>query len=517
MKIAWLSPLPPVRSGIASYSMMLLPEIAKLAEVTAVVDQPETDSGGICRVIGVEEFRRERGAFDVVVCQVGNNIHHEFVWREAREHPSVLVLHELVLHHLVTEATLAQGDSESYVSLMAESEGDAGKAFARGRAAGLHFEEGNFLFPGSSSLAAASSAIIVHNQWSRDRLMASGVTTPIRVIDHPLDQLKIGAGEGGNLVRQEHGFPEQSRVIGMFGFVTQPKRPQVVFEAFSRAYRSNPELRLLVVGQAAPNIDLPALARRLEVPDEAWSSTGWTSDRQFDEAIMAVDRVVSLRYPSAGESSGAIVRVFAAGKPVAVSDYAQFSELPDEVVVKIPLGDLEISRLEQFMIAQFEDERVGALQKRWIAAHGDPAVVAREYLSVMEEARHSPPRRSERKLPSHLSSLGVMPALGVDSFIAERTGTTVSIAATISNRGSSMIRSLDWGGPAYRMIVKLMAEGREITSAWWTLPGDLAPGESVTLSGSVRGRGGDEVALVHGWVNAPLADETPFFTGRVTE
>ena len=66
--------------------------------------------------------------------------------------------------------------------------------------------------------------------------------------------------------------------------------------------------------------------------------TGYVDDAEFDDYYAAADRLVNLRYPSAGETSGTLIRAFEAGKPVAVSDYAQFAELPDDVVTKIAFG-----------------------------------------------------------------------------------------------------------------------------------------------------------------------------------
>lgn len=493
---------------------MLLPEIAKLADVTAVVEQDSIDPKPPCSIITIDEFRGRRDEFDAIIAQLGNNIHHEFVWREARAHPCVVVLHELVLHHLITEATLARGDGESFIELMRESDGLAGEAFARGRAFGHHFETGNFLFPGSSAIASSSHAIIVHNRWASERLIESGVRTSIRVIDHPLDRLHVDRKESDERrIRESHRFPVDSRVIGMFGFVTWPKRPEVVFEAFGNALREDEKLRLLIVGEAAPNVDLEELARRFGISEELWSSTGWTSDLEFDAALVGVDRVVSLRYPSAGESSGALARIFAAGKPVAVSDYAQFAELPGDVVVKIPLGETEVEKLAGFMTSSFDEVAVGEKQRTWIDAHGRPETIAREYLDVLESAKGA--RRRAMGRPAHYSSMGVMPRLTIESFRASGKDGLVLVEARVRNEGDASIRSYTWGQPAYRLIVKLMAGGTELISRWWPLPRDLAPGESADIAGSIRGRDADEIRLVHGWFDLPIADETPFFIGEV--
>ena len=53
--------------------------------------------------------------------------------------------------------------------------------------------------------------------------------------------------------------------------------------------------------------------------------------------------VVSLRWPTMGETSAAAVRALSLGKPLVVSDVGAFRELPDEVAIKVPVGEGEIA------------------------------------------------------------------------------------------------------------------------------------------------------------------------------
>ena len=87
MKIAVLTPLPPARTGVAHYASILLPALAKRADVRAF------DS--------LDGYRRDD--FDHVIYHLGNNPFHEFVYAEAMREPGVIVLHDLVLHHLIVE------------------------------------------------------------------------------------------------------------------------------------------------------------------------------------------------------------------------------------------------------------------------------------------------------------------------------------------------------------------------------------------------------------------------------
>src|SRR5262249_55082375 len=128
------------------------------------------------------------------IYQLGNNPHHEWIYREAMRTPGVIVLHDLVLHHLIVEMTLARGDVEGYVEALRANHGAGGEGGARGRAAGLHSEMGNFLMPASVEVARRSRAVIVHNEWAADRLRSFGVTTPIHVVPHPFEPQPAARG-----------------------------------------------------------------------------------------------------------------------------------------------------------------------------------------------------------------------------------------------------------------------------------------------------------------------------------
>ena len=110
MKLAYVSPLPPVRSGVAHYSALLLPGLAARHDVVAVVDQERVDPMPV-PVIRAAELERRAAEFDAIVCQLGNNRYHELAWQVASRGGAIVVLHDVVLHHLLVELTLARSDA----------------------------------------------------------------------------------------------------------------------------------------------------------------------------------------------------------------------------------------------------------------------------------------------------------------------------------------------------------------------------------------------------------------------
>src|SRR4029453_19369808 len=105
MRVAFFSPLPPSKSGIADYSQTLIAHLSRLAGpkfFSAAGDPAESD---------------------VALYQVGNNTYHDFVYETALRHPGVVVMHESNLHHLIAGVTIKRGDWKAYLR---EVEYDAG-------------------------------------------------------------------------------------------------------------------------------------------------------------------------------------------------------------------------------------------------------------------------------------------------------------------------------------------------------------------------------------------------------
>jgi len=439
--------MPPERTGIAHYSAMLLPELSKRLDLTVVT-------------------KHEALSTEHRIYQLGNNPHHEWIYREALEVPGVIVLHDVVLHHLIVEMTLARGDADAYAAALRASHGEPGEAWARGRAAGLHSEMGNFLLPASIEVANRSRAVIVHNRWAADLLLSFGVSTPIHVVPHPS--------------RGPRPQPSPSRkVAGVLGFLTSAKRGEVVLDAMAKTH----DVELLVVGEAAPNIDA-----------SKFRTTGYVSDEDFDAYFARVDRIVNLRYPTAGETSGTLIRAFEAGKPVAVSNYAQFSEYPDECVVKIPFGEGEADALAEFLMRDFDRARIAKAQHEWLEANARLDQTADGYVQALDGLAGGRVVGVSRTVP-------LFPSLAV----VDRDEARV----TVANRGDFTIRTRVYGEPGYRLIAKLFDDGREIADRWIELSRDVAPGEETTVT--VPYRAGATLRLYHAIEGIPMLDPEPWY------
>jgi hypothetical protein len=254
----------------------------------------------------------------------------------------------------------------------------------------------------------------------------------------------------------------------MFGFVTAAKRPEVVVEAFARALKREPRLRLLIVGEPAPNIELAELMESHGVTTEQWQATGYVSDADFDGWLAAVDKVVNLRYPSAGETSGALYHIVAAGKAVAVSDYASFTDLPHGVAAKIAIDEREVEQLTEFLLTGTADV---AAQRAWLAREGSLARAVATYVEAV-----SAPLRSVEVHQTPRKPIALFPRWQ----LLQSKATPQSITFELKNLTGDVIEQPSYLSPAYRVIVKFFAGAVELSSRWLAPPHDIAPQESVS-------------------------------------
>ncbi|HXH89820.1 MAG TPA: glycosyltransferase family 4 protein [Gaiellaceae bacterium] len=323
MNVAYYSPMPPERSGIADYSALLLPALRRHASVD-VVRRGRT--------------RPARGA-DLSLYHVGNNPDaHGWIVDALRKRPGVVVLHDFVLHHLVAGLTIGRRDGHGYLDAMEREGGVVARLLAHGvldkRIPPL-WESRPQEFHLAGEVLGLATGLIVHSHHVEERARAAGFERPIWRVPHP--------GWPVPELAAEH--VEGDPVIGSFGNLNSSKRIPQLLEAFARLRRDRPGARLLLVGATSPGFDLDRRLQRLGLPSDGIVREDYVDERRLWALMAACDVCVNLRAPTMGETSGSVVRQLSLGKPVIVSDLGWFSELPAAAALKIPVGESEVDAL----------------------------------------------------------------------------------------------------------------------------------------------------------------------------
>ncbi len=397
MRLAYFSPLPPSKSGIADYSFELLPYLARGADISVFVEHPSElkanqgrDDYAVYDVVHFNGMHRQQ-PFDLCLYHSGNNPHHEFIYERAQQVPGLVVLHEHCLHHLIAWKTLGRDDEESYRDEMFHAYGRRGLQLAEMRATGVGSDYQQFLLPLNRRLIENSRGLIVHNEYAASQLEtpSDGQARPVAVIPHHLAPKAYELDAMDALeCRRELRLPEDRWILASFGYVTQAKRIPTLLRAFKKLLAVMPQAMCLIVGEDHWQWSVAPLIEELEL-QESVRLTGYTKEEDFFRYLKAVDAIVNLRYPTAGETSGTLIRSFGAGKPVIVSDFGQFGELPDDICLKVSPGENEekelYAQLRKLAYRPKLREQLSRSARQWARTECEISRCAARYLAFAEQ------------------------------------------------------------------------------------------------------------------------------------
>jgi glycosyltransferase involved in cell wall biosynthesis/SAM-dependent methyltransferase len=367
LRVAFFSPLPPTRSGIADYSEALIAAMQPQVEME-VFSSPRQDF--------------DPARFDVALYHVGNNGHHGYVYETALRHPGVVVMHESNLHHLIADLTIKRGDWDAYLRECEYHGGAAALAFAervRKLETGPDYEGVAM----TRRILESARGVIVHSRFMRSEVQAAKFEGPCAVIPH-------GAWipeADRNGFRHKLGLDELTPLIGIFGFLKPYKRIAESLRAFRRLIRVAPNAKMILVGEPHPELPVEQMIRSMGL-DANVRVLGFAPIEDFVGYLAACDIVLNLRYPTVGESSGTLLRSLGLGKAVMVSEIGSFAEFPDDVCLKVPVGAAEEDLIFEYLnllVSRPEVARgLGANAREYVARECNWNSVAEQYVQFLE-------------------------------------------------------------------------------------------------------------------------------------
>ena len=383
LRLAYFSPLPPARSGIADYSQELLPHLAEVADVTVFIEDPSETSWLApppLRLLPIASYAGKRWEYDITLYQMGNSFYHAAIYKTALRYPGIVVLHEHGLHHFVTSQTLDPGRPAAYAREMGYALGAEGLQTAR--EVGMRLRPPPFFeTPLTDRLLDRSLGVMVHSRSAQEELLRRTPTLRVAAVPAPV----ISYSSTGR--RAELGLPGDALLFATFGLVTPEKQIGRALRAFAHLRANVPNAFYLVVGDCEPaGIDLPALVRELAL-EESVLHAGYAADLDvFVDLIAAADVVINLRLPTQGEASATALRALAAGRPLVVFAHGWYAELPDDVCIKVQPGDddaLLIALTELADQPRLRDE-LGRRAAAYAAQAHSPDKTAAAYIEFVE-------------------------------------------------------------------------------------------------------------------------------------
>ncbi|MDG0794532.1 glycosyltransferase [Cohnella ginsengisoli] len=345
MKIAYLSPLNPQRSGISDYSEELLKELLEFADIDLFVEGFWPDSSFIkqnFRVNSISSFTKsEYSTYDEVIYHIGNNVNfHEHIYACALKYPGIVVLHDYSIHDFIINLTVGKGDWESYLHEMYYNYGDEGVYLARNASQGksglMWGTDKTLQYPLNKRLIDSSKGMIVHSKVAYDGIIQTKESAFVQYAPLFTNDIKVISETDKLDLRNKYNVKPDIFIFASFGYVTKVKRISAVLHVLNKLKNNGyKNFAYLIVGEKEQGYDeIEQLVKKYKLQDEC-KLVGFVDLEVFKDYIKLSDVCINLRYPTQGETSASLLRILGYGKPAIVSNIGSFSEFPDDCTIKI--------------------------------------------------------------------------------------------------------------------------------------------------------------------------------------
>jgi len=357
-RLLYASPFNPMASGISDYSEVLIYGLRKYFDITLLVDDYRLTNKSLYKDFGVKVYKnnpRMPNSFDYRIYNMGNNPRfHGYIYEAALTCPGLIILHDVVLYYLTVGFYQNRDMLYSKIYEMAGAQGlNRIKKFTR---CGENLLECKHLapyLPLNSEILESGNKIMVHSDYAYKKISGTEKEPKqikkISMVDHVASIRNENSIIEKRVLFHKYGIPEDALILGSFGYIDKTKLNHVICQVVNSLNgKFNNKLVYLMVGEGSyVDASLGPQIRK----------TGYVDLGEFNSFIQHVDVVINLRYPSMGETSGAIIRALGFGKPCIVSDDAWFSELPDDVAIKVENENVD-KELYESLLRFLDDPRL---------------------------------------------------------------------------------------------------------------------------------------------------------------
>ena len=337
-RIAYVTPLPPARSGVADESYRFMEALAVHCEVDAFadgIDQRGEAPEGI-RVHMARNFHAAEGiagGYDRVFYCLGNSEYHAGAYELLKQRPGVVIAHDVRLTGLYGWLGARRSD------LLPEGFSTAIRIMYGMRLPPHMGEQGwiDYWDANRHGILMARDAIarselfLVHSQHAAQLA---------RLDAFPVDESKVDVipfrfPTSGDL-KEKRASPAAIPTVGTFGLVSPAKQTEKLIRAWPFVLRDFPA-RLVIAGSDTGTGEIERLegyAESLGIQQHV-TFTGDLEDEAFQDWIARADLAIQLRGGTNGESSAVVAECLAAGVPTIVTAIGAARELPDDAAVKV--------------------------------------------------------------------------------------------------------------------------------------------------------------------------------------
>lgn len=405
-RLAYVSPLPPQRSGIADYSAALLPELARFYEIELISDESDLSDKHLVACFPVrssEWFLANSERYHRVLYHVGNSHFHIGMLNLMRCVPGVVMLHDYYLSGMLHHAQQLGLEPAALSRAVISSHGYPALR-------DIHQMGSSALdrYAANAPVLHGALSVLTHSRYAQQLAVqdyGALFTEKIQRIPFPC---RIPAAACRVKARARLKIAPEIFVVCSFGFLTPTKLNLELIQAWQLVGLDNDtEAQLVFVGDHASGLygeELEELIRNL--PNV--HITGYTQASDYQDWLAAADLGVQLRSSSRGETSAALFDCLRYGLATVYNAHGSAAELPENIGFRLP----DILTVDQLAAALqhlrlYEEARV-ALSSRavnFLREEHHIATVAHGYWQAVESAYGDSGLASEAALLDDIATL----------------------------------------------------------------------------------------------------------------
>jgi glycosyltransferase involved in cell wall biosynthesis len=384
IKLAYISPLPPARSGIADYSADLLPYLSRFYDIDVIYDGAVSDLRVTknCKIRSHQWFLNHAETYERVLYQFGNSEFHQHMFDLLKIHPGVVCLHDFylsgVLNYIKKENLIhALYYSHGYFAIKDLFESQ-------------DLESIIYKYPCNLEVLHNALGIIFHSSYSVSLISKWYGDLHSKYSNIPLlREVKLKALKSN--VRKAIGMNLNDFLVCSFGGLAPTKQNHRLLDAwFKSSLAEKEECHLVFVGEnhagsygdeLLTKIKQHKFGRNVHI-------TGWADANVYQNYLAAADLGVQLRTLSRGETSGAILDCMSYGVPSIINANGSMAELADDGVWMLPDDFIDsqlIEALEKLWKDQDLRRKIGSKAKNSILKKHNPKKCAEKYRDSIEE------------------------------------------------------------------------------------------------------------------------------------
>jgi len=395
LKINWFSPLPPARSGIAHFTMQVLPLLAKRREVALWTDQDQV-SPEVQRIARVTRYTpddppwRKINDGAISIYHLGNQPDlHGGIWQVSVRQPGIVVLHDLCLHDFFFMLWIHyKKDRVSYLAALERWYGEegrqAGQAFCAG---GIGAESMAQRFPLTREAVQGALGVITHSRGALEGL-GEAPGCPVAALSFPY----AAAGESRyrEWMAARSAVPRPPYRLVVFGYLSRNRRLGAVLDALA-GFNAREQFRLEICGQLWDEANTRTQIERLGLSSLV-KLRGFLPEPLVEQKLSTADLAINLRYPSMGEASLSQLQFWDYGLPTLVTRTGWYASLPEDATAFVR-PEHEVEDIQSHLRAFLADPgafRAMGERGRQSLEHNDPE----KYVDAMTQFAAMALRRS---------------------------------------------------------------------------------------------------------------------------